>query len=212
MADMIVDTLTSTDSTLRKCLRDPIPEIADAARFLDAATSAHFRGRLKLAEDLIRLADMPVIRDWTESIWAHDSAFIRFKVASLPIADRVKARMPTAAEKQSIHERDGYHCRFCGIPVIRREVRARIAKRYPKALPWGTRNVEQHAAFQAMWAQYDHVVPHAKGGKNELGNMVLTCAPCNFGRMSNSLEEVGLLDPRDRDPVRSQWDGLERFR
>ena len=203
---------TSSDSTYRACLRDPIPEIADAARYLDAATTAHIRGQPSLAEELIRLADMPAIREWTESIWANDSAFVRLRDASLPTAERAKARMPTAAEKKSIHARDGYHCRFCGIPVIRREIRVRISKFYPQALTWGSRNVEQHAAFQAMWAQYDHITPHAKGGQNELGNMVLTCAPCNFGRMSNSLKEVGLLDPRTRESVRSLWDGLERFR
>lgn len=202
----------SRDLAYRACLRDPIPEIADAARYLDAATTAHIRRQPKLAEELIRLADMPAIREWTESIWANDSAFVRFRDASLPIVERSKARMPTVAEKRSIHARDGYHCRFCGIPVVRREIRARVSKFYPEALTWGSRNVEQHAAFQAMWVQYDHVVPYAKGGQNELGNMVLTCAPCNFGRMSNSLREVGLLDPRTREPVRSLWDGLERFR
>ena len=211
MAETSMSAFTGS-GTLRRCLREPIPEIADAARFLDAATSAHLRGLAKLAEELIRLADIPAIRDWTESIWAHDSAFVRFKAPSLAIAERAKERMPTATEKQSIHARDVYHCRFCGIPVIRREIRVRVSKLYPQSLTWGSRNVEQHAAFQAMWAQYDHVIPHAKGGQNEIGNMVLTCAPCNFGRMSNSLEEVGLLDPRSRDPVRSPWDGLERFR
>ena len=212
MAKTVVGDTAGTDATFRTCLRDPIPEIADAARYLDAATTAHIRGQPKIAEELIRLADMPVIREWTESIWANDSSFVRFRDDSRPVAERAKARMPTAAEKQSIHARDGYHCRFCGIPVVRREIRVRVSKFYPQALIWGSRNAEQHAAFQAMWAQYDHVIPHAKGGQNELGNMVLTCAPCNFGRMSSSLEEVGLLDPRTREPVRSLWDGLERFR
>jgi 5-methylcytosine-specific restriction endonuclease McrA len=124
---------------------------------------------------------------------------------------RVKVRMPTIAEKKALHERDGYNCRFCGAPVIRMEVRRRIQKAYPDALPWGRSNLLQHAAFQAMWAQYDHVIPHAFGGTNELGNLVVTCAPCNFGRMSHSLEEVGLEDPRERDPLSTTWDGLERF-
>jgi hypothetical protein len=30
--------------------------------------------------------------------------------------------------------------------------------------------------------------------------------------MSYRLEELGLLDPRDFEPVRSLWDGLERLR
>lgn len=201
----------------RQCLREPIPEIADAARFLDAAVSAHTQGRTELTEELIQLADMPAIREWTDSIWGKNSPHLKYR--GVPNANseisngpQGKARMPTSAEKRELLKRDGYHCRFCGIPLIRKEVRERIRKIYPRVLPWGKQNAGQHAAFQAMWLQYDHVLPHAKGGNNELENIVITCAPCNYGRMSYTLEEVGLTDPRTRDPVRSTWDGLERFR
>jgi len=200
----------------RPCLREPIPEIADAARYLDAAVSAHLVGRFDLAEALIRLADIPAIRDWTESLWGTNSTHTHYRVLasappSLPNDQRIKARMPTASEKQLLRQRDGYHCRFCGIPVIRSKIRDRLRKFYPDALPWGKTNPEQHAAFQALWLQYDHLLPHARGGNNDLENVVITCAPCNFGRGSYTLEEVGLSDPRMRDPVRSTWDGLERF-
>jgi hypothetical protein len=50
-------------------MREPIPEILDAARLLDAAVTAHLVGRSDLAEELIRVADMPVLRDYTESLW-----------------------------------------------------------------------------------------------------------------------------------------------
>src|SRR5262249_44787379 len=154
--------------------------------------------------------------DWTESLWGASSPYVQYRPvpglsASAPGEDRLKERMPTPAQKQALLLRDGYHCRFCDIPVIRREIRERIRKFYPHALRWGKRNVEQHAAFQAMWVQYDHISPHSRGGKNDLENIVVTCAPCNFGRMHYSLEEVGLADPRTREPVRSMWDGLERF-
>jgi hypothetical protein len=204
-------------SALRPCLRDPIPEIADAARYLDAAVSAHLAGRSDLAEELIRLADLPAISEWTESLWGAGSPYVKYRPVSdappcIPKEQRLKARMPTSAEKRDLHQRDGYHCRFCGISVIRMEVCVRIRKKYPQALRWGRRNVEQHAAFQAMWAQYDHLLPHARGGNDDLENIVVTCAPCNFGRMNFTLEEVGLIDPRTREPVRSTWTGLERFR
>ncbi|MCG8042457.1 MAG: hypothetical protein JAZ17_03525 [Candidatus Thiodiazotropha endolucinida] len=45
----------STDQecvTEHRCFRDPIPEIFDAARYLDAAVSAHFAGKTDLAEEL----------------------------------------------------------------------------------------------------------------------------------------------------------------
>uniref|UniRef100_B8HMF3 HNH endonuclease n=1 Tax=Cyanothece sp. (strain PCC 7425 / ATCC 29141) TaxID=395961 RepID=B8HMF3_CYAP4 len=199
----------------RYCLREPIPEIAEAAALLNEAVNAHLAGNSQLAEKLIRQADMPLIRDWTESIWGSKSPYIQYRVVPdqpeiLP-KDRRTKRMPSSAEKQTLHLRDGYHCRFCEIPLIRQEVRQKIATVYPTALPWGKTNVTQHAAFQAMWVQYDHLIPYARGGTNDMDNMVITCAPCNFGRMNYTLAEVGLIDPRLREPIQSEWDGLERF-
>lgn len=210
--------MTSPESIpqrLRLSIGDPIPQLADAARYLDAAVSAHLHGKSSLADELIRLADMPEIRKWTKAIWADSSVHLRFPITrgqpTLSKELRASARMPTSAEKLRIHQRDGYCCRFCGIPVVRRETRTRIRAIYPSALIWGSKEVEQHAAFQAMWAQYDHLLPHARGGTNDQDNMVLTCAPCNFGRAGYTLEEVGVEDPRRRPPIQSTWDGLERF-
>jgi len=203
------------DCTLRACLREPIPEIAEAASYLDEAVSAHLDGQSDLADKLIRRANMRVIREWTESLWG--PGYLRYRIVSdvspgIPDEHRVKERMPYAAEKRALHRRDGYHCRFCGIPVIRAEVRARIRTYYPNALPWGRKNTDQHAAFQAMWVVYDHLLPHSKGGTNELGNIVVACAPCNNARCDSTLNEVGLINPMTREPVNSKWDGLERFR
>jgi 5-methylcytosine-specific restriction endonuclease McrA len=198
---------------MRTCLREPIPQIFEAARYLDHAVSAHLDGRRDVADDLIRRANMPVIREWVESIWGKNTGLLPKSggAGSIQKQLRLKERMPTPAQKAKLLRRDGYHCRFCGIPVIRTEIRKRIHAVYPEALPWGRKNIEQHAAFQAMWVQYDHLIPHASSGTNDLENIVITCGPCNFGRIHYSLEEVGLIDPRTREPVRSTWDGLERF-
>ena len=209
--------MSQTPSSLRTCLRDPIPEILDAARYLDAAVSAHLRGKRALAEELIRLADIAAIRDWSESLWGVGGPWTRplpveVRLPFVPKEQRIKARMPSKAEVATLLARDGFHCRFCGIPLVRAETRARIRQTYPDAVRWGDRNAEQHFGFQALWLQYDHLLPHARGGSNELENMVVTCAPCNNGRSNLTLDEVGLSDPRLREPVRSYWDGLERFR
>jgi len=95
--------------------------------------------------------------------------------------------------------------------VIRKEVRTLLSKCYPNALRWERTNLGQHAAFQAMWAQYDHVLAHARGGDNSVDNTILTCAPCNFGKMNYTLEELNLIDPRSRPRLSSSWDGLERL-
>lgn len=201
--------------TGRPYFRAAIPEIQDAANLLNAAATAHLAGRRLEVEDLIKRANIEVIRKWTESIWGKESPYVQYRyvpgISDVLKSERIKVRMPSAAETRALHLRDGYHCRFCGIPVIRKEIRERLRKLYPDALPWGRTNMTQHAAFQAMWAQYDHIQPHANGGTNVLENLVVTCAPCNFGRMNYTLDEVGLADPRTREPIRSEWDGLERL-
>ena len=202
--------------SLRACFREPIPEIFDAARYLDEAVSAHLVNRREKAQSLLAAADMRAIRMWTESIWGKGHPFaqpvtLQKNRPVLPKDRRVKVRMPNAKEKRALHTRDGYHCRFCGIPVVRKEIRIALHRFYPTVVTWGRRNAEQHAAFQAMWLQYDHVIPHARGGDNELGNVIITCAPCNFGRSDHLVEEVGLFDPRSREPIKSEWDGLERM-
>jgi hypothetical protein len=206
-----------TSRTSRYCLRDPIPEIQEAACLLDEAVSAHLGGDTGRVGLLVGRTNMPAIREWTESLWGKNSPYVpsrkRLKRIN-PVSGTLlpSARMPNLEIQRQLHERDGYHCRFCGIPLIRKAVRQRFCKLYPDLQIWGRKNIEQHAAFQAMWAQYDHLVPHSHGGTNDLENIVVTCAPCNFGRMDFTLVEANLIDPRSRDPVRSSWNGLERMR
>lgn len=197
---------------LRRCFRVPIPELLQAARCLDDAVSAHLAGRHADAAELFASANSAEVREWTESIWGKGSPYVQLRrLPPVLGAERVTVRMPTKAQLTQLHQRDGFHCRYCGTPVVRPEVRKQAVALYPMAVTWGTSNATQHAAFQALWAQYDHVEPHSCGGTNELENLVVACAPCNFGKMSYRLEELGLLDPRNIEPVRSSWDGLERL-
>lgn len=199
----------------RRWFREPIPEIYDAARYLDAAVSAHLAGESKIASQLIKLADMPILRAWLDSIWGAKSPHIRYRpVDGAPglVSKEEKApkRMPDSSIKRQLIDRDGYHCRLCGIPVIREEVRKRLHALYPDALTWAAGNINQHAAFQVLWLQYDHLVPHARGGSNDLDNMLIACAACNFGRMQYTLEEVGFAPVSSIERIHSSWDGLER--
>lgn len=200
----------------RRCFRDPVPEVLRASELLSQAADFHLSGQHSSAEELIHQADLPEVREWVESIWGAGSPYVIVKEIEnapprLSKEDRVPVRMPNAAEKRELHERDGFHCRFCGVPVMRVEIRKLFQEAYPDAAYWGGKNIEQHPAFQALWLQYDHVLPHSRGGGNGNDNVVITCAPCNFGRMDNLCEEVGIQNPFDHQPVSSDWDGLERL-
>ncbi len=201
---------------LRQYLREPIPEIEIAAQQLNDAVSAHLRGEYSLAEELFRQTNNQVLWDWLDSVWGKDSIYNRPRrlltdPPTLPKDQRPKPRDATRETKRLIHRRDGFYCRFCKVPVVRGEIRSALRKAYPNAIPWDGTNATQHAAFQLMWAQYDHILPHARGGHSSFENVYLTCAACNYGRGNRLLEELDLLHPSLHPPREGAWDGLERF-
>ncbi|WP_409561745.1 HNH endonuclease [Hyphomicrobium sp. MC8b] len=206
--------ISGVSTSRPRCLLEPIPEIYEAATYLKGAASALLSGRVQDADALVRAADIPRIRDWTEALWRSSQIWT---VPSLIVGtgtiriSRTAQRMPDKATRQALIHRDTYHCRFCGIPVVRSEVRNRLRKFLPEALRWGSSNSTQHAALQAMWLQYDHLVPHSRGGDNSLENIAITCAPCNYARMNYTVDEVGLENPLLRTPAQSEWSGLEEI-
>ena len=203
----------------RRYMREPINEIFQAAELLDRAVDAHLRQDRKTAGQLFREADMPEVRAWTESLWGgkrenpEQWRYHRFReIPSDKTKSKAKDRMPNKSDQDIIINRDGLNCRFCGIPVILPEAIKAISTAYPDAAYWRSRkNLDQHAALQCLWLQFDHILPHCWGGETTPDNIVITCAPCNYGRGNRRLEEVGLIDPRERPVYRTSWDGLARF-
>jgi HNH endonuclease len=197
---------------LRSCLREPIPEIDAAAALLAEAVKAHLAGPRELVLSLLAKANMDPVRQWTESLWGKKSPYAAFGPYTSPLArvGTYRSRMPDVVTQRALHARDGFYCRFCGIPVVRKQVRERLRALYPEASLWGRSNGSQHAALQCMWAQYDHLIPYSRGGDSGLQNMVITCAPCNYGRMEYTLAEARLQNPLERAPREGSWDGLEQ--
>ena len=125
--------MTAKVSALRSCLCDPVPEIYKSAEYLDAAVTAYLAKSTHEADRLIRLADIPAIAEWTESLWGAGGPWSRplqveHPLPYVPIEKRVKARMPSADQKRTLIERDGFQCRFCGIPLIRARLSANFIR------------------------------------------------------------------------------------
>ena len=207
----------------RECLRNPIPEIFEAAMLLDRAVAHHMAGNRNEAARLILQTDRDDIRAFTESLWGSKAAnpdqptYIRWRsISGLPEpaeGNLDRKREPNRSDEYAIVARWGRHCVYCGVPLIRNAIPKALQAAYPDLMIWSpsNRNAEQHAAFQLMWMQFDHVVPHSRGGRTDIENVVVTCAPCNYGKGDCMLEELGLNDPRLRPAVRTSWDGLERM-
>jgi 5-methylcytosine-specific restriction endonuclease McrA len=211
------------EPALRRCLREPIPEIFAAAALMRDAVAAHLSGDRRTCAALIAKANDQVVRDWACSLMGTDpekNPFVQLTTASgvppiLPKAERIEVGMPSAATRAELIRRHGHRCAYCGIPLVRAEVRKALHATYPDEATWDPhddlKSLKCHAALLCMWLQFDHVLPHSRGGDNSPANLVLSCAPCNYGRMAYSLAEVGLLDPRIDPWTKTDWDGLEPF-
>jgi HNH endonuclease len=70
---------------------------------------------------------------------------------------------------------------------------------------------DEHGVIHAFKLVADHVVPHKLGGKTDIDNLVTACPACNYGKECYTLDQLGLEDPRDRDPKLGDWDGLTAF-
>lgn len=199
----------------RKCFLRPIPAINEAAELLSRAVDAVLVGNETEAEKLIVAADIPDLWEYMQKLAASTTVEIhRFR----PIADapeisrhKLKMRMPSKKVELDIFKRDGWHCRFCESPVIFKEARKHLNNLFPRAARWGRVNKDKHLGLAVLESTLDHLLPHSRGGDHSEINLVTACGPCQFGRGSWTLEEVGLENPMLRPPIHNDWDGLMRL-
>ena len=108
-----------------------------------------------------------------------------------------------ATTRREIGERDGWRCRYCALPVTAPEL---FKSLFALDLP------DVGDAANDVWRVFcqspDHVVPVAADGENTTANLVTACGSCNYAKSGCWIEELGLEDPRARDPIRDGWTGL----
>jgi len=129
-----------------------------------------------------------------------------------PKIKKVDKRMPPAAVVREVYERDFWTCRWCDTPVIAEKPIKAMHKLFPLTFEKGTTNDSMHGLMLSSRVSLDHVRPHSFGGTNEIENLVTSCWPCQFGRGNDLIERLGLSDPRDREPIASDWDDCSRFK
>lgn len=212
-------------NSLRSCLLAPIPELVTAIRFLDRAAKDIISGNLASARDFIIQANVPEVWQYARRVMGkYDDDIHRYRrsrpdMPPLSRSRRIKVRMPSPAQTMDIYRRDGFHCRYCEMPVILPTARVVMMAIAPDALLWPAKDDEKHAAFYALTAVVDHLVPHARGGTNDPDNLVTSCQSCNYGKGNYLIAELDLMDPRERPPIvdaldgasDNPWDGLERL-
>lgn len=202
---------------MRPSIKEPIPQLFEAWELLSQAADEHIDGDPKSAGALIHAANDPALWAWLYPEWEKCHLNVIDKLPHgdtkpVPKAERDTKRFLTPSDKVALLRRDGYRCRYCGCPVISPEIRKLICRLYPAAAPWDeNKPANRHMGLQALWLQFDHVVPHSHGGRSDLQNSVVSCALCNFGKDKYTLLQLGLEDPRLREVVQENWDGLDRL-
>ena len=197
----------------RTCFSPPIPELTIAADLLHEAADAVLAGDLDYARVQLRSANIPAVHAFAAKIMGSWDPLIhrRRKIEHPAEVIKARVRMPSQAVQAVVFARDGWRCRYCGVRVVLPDARKFLVNAFPEIVCWPAKDKDKHAAFFALSAVADHVVPHALGGGSGEDNLVTTCQSCNYGKGNQLLEEVGLIDPRSRPPVVDEWDGLGRL-
>jgi 5-methylcytosine-specific restriction endonuclease McrA len=90
----------------------------------------------------------------------------------------------TLQEGLKILERDDYRCQYCGL--------------------------DGRASFEnSLVMRVDFVVPRARKGKKEPGNLVACCTPCNTikgTRVYGSFDEAKAFVLKKREDLRKNWE------
>jgi hypothetical protein len=199
--------------------RSPLPPPAwfdqELATFAHATTAAS-AGAADKAVALLATIRSDDMREWFDvhgqnTGWHRANAF-RIPVAKLPVGQLDPRRRPAIFE-QAVFQRDGYRCRYCGLRVIAKRVLVAVDKAVgvTQFCATASTNAALHGVVHAFKAVADHVVPHALGGRTDLDNLVTACGGCNYGKFHYTVEQLGMDDPRAREPAITGWDGLLAF-
>ncbi len=106
-----------------------------------------------------------------------------------------------------VFSRDNFTCRYCGKRTVFNGTLRAISIMLPDDFPyhphWKWNNT--HPAFWELTASCDHLIPVARGGTNNIDNLVTACYKCNSIKTNWTLEE---LRWELYKPANTNWDGL----
>jgi 5-methylcytosine-specific restriction endonuclease McrA len=194
----------------------PRPDfITESFKEFEQAVRVAVQGDLELALSHLSSTRHDELRVWFDKVAQH-AGKQRFLDRNHPMAielpvvddarDEEKISVPLARQ---ILERDAYHCRYCGIPVVFSSEVRKIQKILgPDNFPISKSNQIAHGTLRAFYNSFDHVLPRSRGGRNTLENLVTACYPCNFGKDDFTLSQLGLRSPFEGSVVEDNHDGF----
>ena len=107
-----------------------------------------------------------------------------------------------------IFVRDRFTDRYFGARLIFPGALRMLSLLIPGEFPYhpNWKQSETHPAFWELYPTIDHVIPVARGGRDDEANLVTTSMLRNGAKANWLLEELGW--PTARAPVANNWDGM----
>ncbi len=193
--------MKSTSSAPVELLLEPPSQLYAATSQLVAIAEALEAGETRAAHDALLDVDLEACREH----WAAGGSEARRRhQKDRHIATTTRKRGTVSATMRiQIGERDGWRCRYCTLPVV--------WDGYFRTL-FAVKFSDIGDSVNDLWRIFglspDHVVPLAAGGNNAPANVVTACGTCNYAKGHCLLDELGLIDPRSRQPIAEGWGGL----
>ncbi len=120
-------------------------------------------------------------------------------------------RLNAGIEKE-VFKRDSYRCRYCNQRIVAKEIFSEIGRILgSENFSTERENSKRNGLTLGLRGVADHVEPFASGGETSADNLVTSCYSCNFGKAGYTLEQMGIEDPRLRQPANDSWNGLIEF-
>ena len=110
-----------------------------------------------------------------------------------------------------VWKRDGWTCRYCSSPVFFAPTLKLLEGKSPGHGYWHSngKTGKMLGLFQMGWASVDHIIPVAKGGNDDLDNLVTACWKCNLNYKDKSVGEGKSEPTADNKKVKDvNWDGF----
>ena len=111
--------------------------------------------------------------------------------------------------EREVFVRDSFRCRYCGLRIVQKDVFQEYSRILGSNLfSVARKNSLRNGLTLGLRGVGDHVDPYAGGGETTLENLVTSCYSCNFGKAGYTLKQLGIEDPRLRNPINDSWRGL----
>ena len=174
--------------------------ITDAFRVLTESVLLAEMGKMNEAKSLLGSAPDLEMRVWFNDHAQNSGAWRNRAIGVAPPAkitplDEVKQ---FTRLEPVIFARDDMHCRYCGFPVLLKKTFRNLQGVIgADALPLGRSNLTRSGFYLMFVATLDHVFPWSLGGRTDETNLVTCCWSCNYGKANFTVEQLGIIDPRE---------------